>query len=136
MEFTTYPIAIWCLLVAVFLPIVATGIAKKNGFSTPPSEGGYDNHQPREWIARQTGASARANAAHENTFEALPFFYAAVLLAHFSGANVWWLNALAIAWVLLRILYIVCYIKDWASQRSLVWAIALVTNIAIFCLAA
>ena len=45
-----------CVLIAGMLPLVSTAIAKW-GFQ------GFDNHNPREWLSRQTGFRARANAA-------------------------------------------------------------------------
>ena len=72
-------IAYYCVLVMGLLPIVAAGIAKK-GFDN------YDNAQPREWLAKQTGFRARANAAQANLFESLPFFFAAVIIASISNA--------------------------------------------------
>ena len=70
---THFTVAYWCVLVAVFLPIVCAGIAKWGSFGKPRSQGGFDNVDPRAWLARQTGWRARANAAQANSFEALPF---------------------------------------------------------------
>jgi len=67
--------ALWCLMIAALLPIVCTGIAKW-GFK------GFDNNRPREWLARQDGWRARANAAQQNSWEAFAIFSAAVLTAH------------------------------------------------------
>ena len=64
------------------LPIVCAGIAKYGMFSKSHRDGGYDNNNPRAWLAKQTDWRARANAAQTNTFEALPFFFAAVIIAH------------------------------------------------------
>jgi predicted alpha/beta hydrolase family esterase len=47
----------------------------------------YDNHDPRAWLARQTDWRARANAAQANSFEALPFFMGAVIIAHQLGSS-------------------------------------------------
>jgi uncharacterized MAPEG superfamily protein len=47
------------------------------GFGKPRSSGGYDNSDPRGWLARQAGWKARADAAQANSFEALPFFIGA-----------------------------------------------------------
>lgn len=131
---TSFTIAFWCILASVFIPIVTAAIAKKHGFTTPKDQGGYDNNHPREWMAQQTGASSRANAAQNNTFEAIPLFYAAVIIAHYLNANQMWIDILAVSWVLLRILYVVCYVKDWANARSMVWFAALGTSIAILLL--
>ena len=71
----------WCVLLACLLPIVAAGVAKWGTFSRSVREGGFDNEDPRAWLARQSGRRARANAAQANSFEALPLFIAAVLTA-------------------------------------------------------
>lgn len=120
-----------CVLAAALMPIVCAGIAKRSGFGRPRRDGGYDNHAPREWLARQSGLPARANAAQANCFEALPFFIGAVAIALPAGAPVERVQALAIAWVLLRSAYVVCYLADRHYARSAVWTLALAVNIAI-----
>ena len=126
-----FTIAYWCVLVAAVLPIVCAGIAKYGMFSKSPREGGFDNHQPRAWLARQTDWRARANAAQANTFEALPFFFAAVIIAHQLQGRQAALDILAFMFVVLRIAYVVMYVADMAKTRSAVWALALLINIMI-----
>ena len=128
---TPFTIAYWCVLVAAMLPIVCAGIAKYGTMRTSPREGGFDNHNPRAWLAKQTDWRARANAAQANTFEALPFFFAAVIIAHQLQASQARLDILAVLFVVLRMVYIGLYVSDKASARSIVWALALFTNIAI-----
>jgi uncharacterized MAPEG superfamily protein len=71
-------LANYCILAACVLPIVCTGIAKAPGFGKRRRDGGYDNHDPRAWLARQTGAcGARPTTRQANGFEALPLFIAA-----------------------------------------------------------
>ena len=129
---TPFTIAYWCVLVAAMLPIVCAGIAKYGTMRTPPREGGFDNNNPRAWLAKQTDWRARANAAQANTFEALPFFFAAVIIAHQLQASQARLDILAVLFVVLRMAYIGLYVSDKASARSIVWALAIFTNIAIF----
>ena len=127
----SFSLAHWSILVAALLPIVCAGIAKYGMFSQSVRDGGYDNRDPRAWLARQEGESARANAAQANGFEALPFFIGAVIIAHQLGAPQSRLDWLAIAFVALRVLYIGLYVGDKATARSLVWGLALLVNIAI-----
>jgi uncharacterized MAPEG superfamily protein len=129
---THFTVAYWCVLVAVFLPIVCAGIAKWGSFGKPRSQGGFDNVDPRAWLARQTGWRARANAAQANSFEALPFFMGAVIIAHQMGAYQFRLDLLAFVYVVLRMVFILLYVAGMANLRSLVWTLALVVNIAIF----
>ena len=75
MIFARFTIAYWCILFAAILPIVCAGIAKYGMFNIHPKQGGYDNNNPRAWLAKQSDWRARANAAQANTFEALPFFF-------------------------------------------------------------
>jgi uncharacterized MAPEG superfamily protein len=128
---THFTLAYWCLLVAAILPIVCAGIAKWGTFSIPRSKGGYDNHNPRAWLARQTDWRARANAAQANTFEALPFFFAAVIIAHQLGAVQARLDILCFLWLFLRALYVITYVGDMNKARSGVWFAALLVNIII-----
>jgi uncharacterized MAPEG superfamily protein len=97
---------------------------------TPRSQGGYDNGDPRAWLARQTDWRARANAAQANSFEALPFFIGAVVMAHQLGRPPGLLDILAFVFVVLRVVYILLYVGGQASARSLVWTLALAVNIA------
>lgn len=121
-------LAYLCLLIAGLLPMVATGVAKK-GFKD------YDNHNPRAWLAKQTGFRARALAAEANSLEAFPFFAAMLLAAIQAGAAAGAVNALALVFVVMRALYIYCYVSDRASLRSLVWAGGYVCVIALGVLA-
>ena len=105
------------VMVAGLLPIVCAGIAKWKAR-------GYDNHDPRAWLARQGGWRARADAAQSNSLEAFPFFAAAVLLALQAGVDA---DAVALwAWLFvgLRLVYIFCYVTDRATLRSIVWMLA------------
>ena len=131
MTFARFTIAYWCVLVAAILPIVCAGIAKSGMFSTSRRDGGYDNNNPRAWLARQTEWRARANAAQANTFEALPFFFAAVIIAHQLQARQTVVDILAFAFVVLRIAYIMMYVADMAKTRSAIWITALLVNVCI-----
>lgn len=127
-----FTIAYGCILVAALLPIVCAGLAKCGGFGKSPDKGGYDNHHPRAWLVHQDGRSARANAAQANSFEALPFFIGAVIIAHQLAAPQTLLDGLAAGFIALRVTYIALYVADRAAARSIVWALALLLNIAIF----
>ena len=129
MTFSRFTIAYWCVLVMAILPIVCTGIAKYGMFSKSRRDGGYDNHNPRAWLAKQTDWRARANAAQANTFEALPFFFAAVIIAHQLQARQTVVDILAFMFVVLRVAYVLMYVSDMAKTRSVIWAAALLINI-------
>ena len=131
MIFARFTIAYWCILFAAILPIVCAGIAKYGMFNIHPKQGGYDNNNPRAWLAKQSDWRARANAAQANTFEALPFFFAAVIIAHQLQARQAVLDLLAFVFVVLRMAYVLTYVANMAKTRSSIWATALVMNIAI-----
>jgi len=120
-----------CILVACLLPIVAAGIAKWGSFTRPPSQGGYDNRDPRAWLAQQTGRRARANAAQANSFEALPLFIAAVLAAQQMQVTQPLIDGLAVTFVVLRVGYIGLYVANLATARTLVWLAGLSVNVAL-----
>jgi uncharacterized MAPEG superfamily protein len=122
----------YALLVACLLPIVCAGLAKSGTFTTPRSQGGYDNADPRAWLARQTGRRARANAAQANSFEALPLFIAAVLVSHMLGAAQAMVDFLSWSFIALRVAYIAAYVADRAALRSVVWLAGLLTCVALF----
>ena len=129
MTFSLLTVAYWCVFIACGLPYLSAWIAKAGSF------GPRDNQHPRDWAARQSGWRARANSAQANSFEGLPFFIGAVLIAHQLGAAQSRLDMLAVAYVVLRAIYIALYIKGVGSARSAVWALAFLVNIAILFLA-
>jgi uncharacterized MAPEG superfamily protein len=120
-------LAWWILLVAFFLPIVCAGIGKAGRRD-------YNNADPREWERSLDGYRKSAIAAMNNTFEALPFFAAAIFSAHLMGAPQGRLDLLACVWLALRLLYIGLYVSDRASARSLVWMAAGAVTVWIFVL--
>jgi uncharacterized MAPEG superfamily protein len=131
MTFARFTIAYWCVLIAALLPLVCAGIAKSGMFGKSRRDGGYDNHNPRAWLASQSDWRARANAAQTNSFEAFPFFAAAVIIAHQLGAAQASLDALAFVYVVLRMVYIMMYVADSATVRSIIWTMALGVNVGI-----
>ena len=131
MQNAHFTIAYWCVLVAAILPIVCAGIAKSGKIGKPLSQGGFDNVDPRHWLAQQSDWRARANAAQSNSFEALPFFIGAVVIAHQLGAHQGRLDILAFLFIVLRVIYIMMYVAGMATVRTLVWTTGLFINIGI-----
>ena len=125
MTLSLLTVAYWCVFIACGLPYLAAWIAKTGSF------GPRDNTHPRDWAARQSGWRARANSAQANSFEGLPFFIGAVIIAHQLGANQARLDMLAATYVVLRVLYLAAYIKGIGSVRSALWALGFLVNIAI-----
>ena len=125
-------VALWCILIAIFLPYVCTGIAKASG--------GFrlsDNHDPRDFLESLNGVARRAHAAQLNSFEVTPAFAAAVIVAHLVGnAELVTINVLAVMFITSRLLYIICYLADWAILRSLVWLVGMGLIVGLFVVSA
>ena len=122
-------IALWCVLVAGILPYICAGIAK-SGFKD------FDNRNPRQWLASQTGFRARANAAQQNSFEAFPFFAVAVLVASLKGVTLGWIDGLALIFIFARFGFIACYLVDKAGLRSIFWICGIFCVITLFVMSA
>lgn len=122
-------VALWCILIAIFLPYLCIGIAKAGG--------GYrlrHNHDPRGFEQTLEGFAKRAHAAQLNSFEVTPAFAVAVIVAHLAGnAQLVTINVLAVLFITSRLLYIICYLADWAILRSLVWFVGMGLIISFFC---
>lgn len=131
MHVARFTVAYWCVLIAALLPMGCAWLAKSGSFGKSRKDGGFDNRDPRAWMARQTDWRARANAAQANSFEGLPFFIGAVIIAHLLGAGQTLLDMLALLYVMLRIFYIMMYVSNMPTARSAVWGAAFFVNIAI-----
>jgi hypothetical protein len=117
-----------CVLMAGVMPVVCAGIAKAGAKS-------YNNHDPRAWMAQQSGFRARANAAQANCFEAFPFFAVGVVLALLTGVDPTVVDLLAVLFVAARVAYVACYVADKALFRSLFWLVGYISVITLFILA-
>ena len=126
-------IPFWCLLAAVLLPYVWVPFTAED---RAKAEGGFDNFNPRAQQAKLSGRAARAIAAHKNSFEALAAFAPAVVVNHIVGADATQSAAVAVAWVVLRVLYGVLYLANAGNPRSVVWFLSLACSLALFGLAA
>ena len=131
MQFARFTVAYWCVLAAALLPLACAWLAKAPGFGKRRKDGGFDNNDPRGWLARQTDWQARANAAQANSFEALPFFIGAVIIAHQLGAPQGRVDILGLLFITLRVIYIAMYVAGLPTIRSAIWALALLANIGI-----
>jgi uncharacterized MAPEG superfamily protein len=83
-------------------------------------------------LAKQTGFRARANAAQANLFESLPLFFAAVIIASVANAPQSKIDYLALGFVAARIAYLICYVANWPTARSIVWLAGLICVVSIF----
>ena len=126
-------VAFWCVLIAIFLPYLCTGVAKFSGGKFGPRQ----NHDPRAFLETLEGFAKRAHSAQLNSFEVTPAFSAAVIIAHLAGgAEQALIDQLAMAFVASRLLYFICYLADWAPVRSLVWFVNMGLIISLFVVSA
>jgi len=125
-------IADGCILLSCLLPVLCAGVAKSPGFGKARREGGFDNNNPRQWLGKLQGWQARANAAQQNSFEALPIFIAGVLIAQQLQALQTRVDNLALLFVAARIGYIGAYLADLAALRSTLWVLGLGASIAFY----
>lgn len=123
-------IAYWCVLAAAVMPYVFTGIAKAGVQKV------YNNKRPRESLDKMSGYQQRANWAQLNSFEAFPAFAAAVIIAHLAQAPQGMVDALALAFIGIRIVYGALYLANLHVQRSLVWTAGFACVVALFVVAA
>lgn len=121
-------IAFTCVLIAIILPQIWAVIAKKNLIKS----GVYDNNASRPQLAALEGVAQRAKWAEQNTYETLPAFIAAVIIAYLAGASQVAIDILAVVHVVARLLFGICYLKDWASARSLIWVVGFLAIIGLF----
>lgn len=113
-----------CLLIVALLPLAWTMLAKGSKR--------YDNRAPRAYLAGLDGWRARAQAAQQNAWEALAMFTAAIVVVGQAGGASTWVNALAITFVVVRVLHGVLYVANLASLRSLVWFVGVACVVSMF----
>ncbi|MVW85214.1 MAPEG family protein [Pseudomonas sp. PB101] len=125
-------VALWCILIAIFLPYVCTAVAKVSG-----GYGLRHNHDPRGFLDSLEGLGKRANAAQLNSFEVTPAFAAAVIVAHLAGnAELVTINVLSVLFITSRLLYIIFYLTDLAALRSLMWFVGMGLIVSFFVVSA
>jgi uncharacterized MAPEG superfamily protein len=119
-------IAEWCVFGAVLLYLLTIAPFKAINFRT------FDNSRPRDPAFYEDALRSRALAAHLNGIESFPFFAAAVLLAEFRASPQYLINELAILFLIVRIAYVLTYLGNRPTLRSILWNIGFFINVAIF----
>lgn len=124
-------LAFWCVFGAALLPYLCFGIARNRGRGADGRRL-RDNDNPRDFPNVIDGVAKRAWGAHLNSFESLPAFASAVIIAHLVGAPQLQTDGLSIIWLFARIAYVVFYLGDKASARTAVHAASLVCVAGLF----
>jgi uncharacterized MAPEG superfamily protein len=123
-------VAEWCLFGAVLLYLLTIAPFKPIGFPR------FDNSKPRDPAFFNDPLRARALGAHLNGIETFPFFAAAVLLAEFRLGPLHLIDELAVLFLIVRIAYVLTYLGNRPTLRTILWNIGFAINVTIFFLPA
>jgi uncharacterized MAPEG superfamily protein len=119
-------VAEWSLFGAVLLYLLTIAPFKVIG------PGRFDNSRPRDPAFFSDPLRARALGAHLNGIETFPFFAAAVLLAELRLGPLHLIDELAALFLIVRIAYVLTYLGDRPTLRSILWSIGFAINVGIF----
>jgi uncharacterized MAPEG superfamily protein len=119
--------AYWCVLIAAYLPLAWTAMAKFGGGVRD-----FDNANPRNYLEQTTGWRKRAHWTQLNGFEAFPPFAAAVIIAHLTQVPQSRLDLLAEGFIVFRVLYGALYLANMATLRSIAWIGAMACIVMLF----
>jgi len=123
-------IAEWCVFGTLMLYLLTIASVKWAGHRQ------FDNARPRDPAFYEDALRARALGAHQNGIEAFPFLAAAVLLAEFRRAPQHLIDELAVLFLIVRIAYVLTYLGNRPTLRSILWSLGFAINIGIFFLPA
>jgi len=119
-------VAEWALFGAVILYLGTIAPAKAIGHRQ------FDNAAPRDPRFYDHPIRARALGAHINGLETFPFFAVSVLLAEFRSAPQSWIDGLAVLFLVSRLAFVLAYLFDKPTTRTVLWNIAMAFNVGIF----
>ena len=119
-------VAEWCVFGTLILYLLTIAPFKVVGFRR------FDNSRPRDPAFFEDPLRARALGAHLNGIETFPFFAAAVLLAEFRASPQNLVNELAVLFLIVRIAYVLTYLGDRPTLRTILWNIGFAINLGIF----
>ena len=119
-------VAEWCVFGAVLLYLLTLSAGKLSDIRR------FDNANPRDPAFFQDPLRARALGAHQNGIETFPFFAFAVLLAEFRLGSLRLIDELAVLFLIVRIAYVLTYVGNRPTLRSIIWNIGFAINVAIF----
>jgi uncharacterized MAPEG superfamily protein len=122
--------AYWCVFVAILLPYIWFGVARNRARAL------RDNHYPRDFPNHLSGLPKRAWGAQLNSFESLPGFAAAVIIAHLVHGAQSHIDALAVVWVVARVAYGIFYLGDKPALRTSAQVVSLVCVLGLLVVAA
>lgn len=123
-------IANWCILAALLAPyllsVLARSAVRRRDYVA----------DPRSYSDTLTDWRRRAHLSHLNAFEALPAIIAGVLVAQQAGADQRVVDALALGFILFRVLHAALYLADRPMWRSHAWRFGILCVLGMFVAAA
>lgn len=117
--------AYWCILIAMIFPYFFVVLSRT-------SQSVADIPIQRKFFEKLTGWKLRSYWIHLNSFEIFPPFAISVVIAHQLHATQSLLDILAITFVILRIVYAICYLYNTALLRTFVFGLGLICVVVIF----
>jgi uncharacterized MAPEG superfamily protein len=120
-------LAEWMIFLAVILYLMTIAPVKAVGYRF------FDNSNPRDPTFYGPGIASRTLGAHINGIETFPFFAAAVLLAEFRKAPQHWIDALSVAFLCIRVIFVIAYLGNWPTTRTVLWNLGFALNAATRC---
>jgi uncharacterized MAPEG superfamily protein len=119
-------LAEWMIFAAVILYLLTVAPVKAAGYKT------FDNSNPRDPAFYKPGIATRALGAHVNGIETFPFFALSILLAEFRRVPQNGIDEFAVAFVVIRLLFVAAYLGNRSTIRTLLWNVGFAVNTAIF----
>ena len=115
-----------CIVIALILPMIWAGIAKKE------SKIPINNNAPRDHILHLQGRAKNAYGVEQNSYESFPPFAIAVIVAHLTGGIQLTIDILAGLYIASRLMYGVLYLQGKGTLRSATFMVGLIATISLF----
>ena len=115
-----------CIVIALILPMIWAGIAKKE------SKIKINNNAPRDPIRHLQGRAKNAYGVEQNSYESFPPFAIAVIVAHLTGGTQLTIDILAGLYIASRLMYGVFYLQEKGTLRSSTFMVGLIATISLF----
>lgn len=121
-------VCVFIMLLIVYLSRLPVSMAMNK------STGGYDNKNPRDQQAQLTGWGRRALAAHHNSLESFAPFAAGVVVCYLAKGSLLGSTVLSLIYIAARIAFVMLYLADLATARSLMWIVGVLATLGLYIL--
>ena len=121
-------VCVFIMLLIVYLSRLPVSMAMNKSAS------GYDNKNPRDQQAQLTGWGRRALAAHHNSLESFAPFAAGVVICYLAKGSLLGSTVLSLLYITARIAFVVLYLADRSTARSLVWIVGVLATLGLYIL--